>query len=173
MVPRRFLWLVLLAAVCSAPAFAAKQRPCVTIDEATKLVNKDVCISAHVYNVVKLPDGTRFLDVCSPQTPDADCRFTIESLYEDHEDVGELNNYRDRNVQIRGIVRPMRGRAGMMLNRARQFHGGPPKFEPNPLLAGGFNAAQSQPPIYDPNLRAQGGGRSFMNSREQETRPGK
>ena len=48
-----------------------------------KLLNKDVCISAHVYDVVQLPNGTSFLDVCTPQTSDDLCRFTIVSLWED------------------------------------------------------------------------------------------
>jgi hypothetical protein len=143
---------------------------CVAAEEASKMLNKDLCIAAHVYDVVALPDGTRFLDVCSPETPDDACRFTIVSLREDRSDVGELAQYRDADVQVRGIVRPMRGRSGMVLSHARQFHGGPPKFRPNPKLARGFNAEQDRPPIQDPNLRAQGGVRSFMNSRERETR---
>lgn len=154
-------------------SFAAKPRPCVTAEEAAKLLDKDVCISAHVYDVVQLADGTRFLDVCSPETPDEACRFTIVSLREDSEDVGELTRYRDMDVQVRGIVRPMHGRAGMVLSHARQFSGGPPKFRPNPRLAHGFSAEQDRPPVQDPNLRGQGGARSFMNSRVQETRPAK
>jgi len=85
---RQVGWLVLLAAVSPALAFAGSPKPCVTADEATKLVNKDVCITAHVYDVVELPDGTRFLDVCTPDTPDEKCRFTIVSLREDREEVG-------------------------------------------------------------------------------------
>jgi hypothetical protein len=122
---------------------------------------------------VELPDGTRFLDVCSPDTSDEACRFTIVSLWEDREEVGELRKYRDMDVQVRGIVRPMHGRAGMVLSHARQFSGGPPKFKPNPKLVRGFSADQDRPPVRDPNLRSQGGGRSFMNSRDQETRPTK
>jgi hypothetical protein len=150
-------------------AFAAKAKQCVTADEAAKMLNKDICVSAHVYDVVELSDGTRFLDVCSPQTPDDKCRFTVVSLYEDREEVGELKKYRDLDVQIRGIVQPMHGRAGMTLSHARQFYGGPPKFKPNPLLARGFNAEENRPPVNDPNLRSQGGRRSFMNTRDQET----
>jgi hypothetical protein len=126
-----------------------------------------------VYDVVELPNGTRFLDVCSPRTPDEACRFTIVSMGEDRDEVGELRKYKDMDVRMRGIVRPMHGRAGMMLSHARQFYGGPPKFKPNPRLAHGFDAEASRPPVYDPNLRSQGGGRVFMNSREQETRPAK
>ena len=170
---RRMGWLMLLAALSSALAFAGQQKPCVTADEATKLVNKDVCISAHIYDVVELPDGTRFLDVCTPDTPDEKCRFTIVSLHEDREEVGELRKYRNMNVQVRGIVRPMHGRAGMVLSHARQFYGGPPKFKPNPKLARGFNGEQSRPPLYDPNLRSQGGRRAFMNTRDKEALPQK
>ncbi len=170
---RRFGFFLLWAAFAPTLASAAKPKPCVTAEEATRLIDKDVCVSAHVYDVVELPDGTRFLDVCAPQTTDEQCRFTLVSLWEDREDVGELRKYRDMDVQVRGIVRPMHGRAGMVVSHARQFYGGPPKFRPNPRLARGFSAEESRPPIRDPNLRPQGGGRSFMNSRDRETVTGK
>ena len=169
----RFLGLIWLAATASLTARAAKPAPCVSVEEAGRLIDKDLCISAHVYDVVQLTDGTRYLDVCPPQTPDDDCRFTIVSLWQDRDEVGELTKYRDTDVQVRGIVRPMHGRAGMLLSHARQFHGGPPKFQPNPKLARGFDAEQDRPPIRDPNLRSQGSPRSFMNTRDQETRTGK
>jgi hypothetical protein len=169
----RLNWLAIL--VICAPTFslAAKSKPCVPAEQAAQVLNKDVCISAHIYDVVQLPDGTRFLDVCSPQTPDEQCRFTVVSLPEDRSEVGELTKYRDANVQIRGIVQPMHGRAGMVLSHARQFYGGPPKFKPNPLLARGFTAEQERPAINDPNLRSQGGRRAFMNTRDQEPLPAK
>jgi hypothetical protein len=171
MLLRRVGWGVFVAAVLPALAFAGAQKPCVTADEATKFVNKDVCVTAHIFDVVELPDGTRFLDVCTPETPDEKCRFTIVSLWEDRDEVGELRKYRDMNVQVRGIVRPMHGRVGMMLSHARQFYGGPPKFKPNPKLLHGFNAGERRPPINDPNLRSQGGRRAFMNTRDKETLP--
>jgi hypothetical protein len=170
---RRLHWLVLLALAAPLPAFAAAQKPCVTAEEASKLINKDVCVTAYVYDVVQLPDGTRFLDVCSPQTADEACRFTIVSLWEDREEVGDLGKFRDMNVQVRGLVRPMHGRVGMVLSHVRQFSGGPPKFKPNPKLARGFSADESRPPINDPSLRSKGRGRAFMNVRDQETRPAK
>jgi hypothetical protein len=168
---RRVRWVVLFVALSSVLAFAGSQKSCITAEEATKLVDKDVCVTAHIYDVVELPDGTRFLDVCMPDTPDEKCRFTIVSLWEDRDAVGELRKYRNMNVQIRGIVRPMHGRAGMVLSHARQFYGGPPKFKPNPKLARGFNADENRPPINDPNLRSQGGRRAFMNTREKEALP--
>ena len=63
--------------------------------------------------------------------------------------------------------------AGMLLSHARQFYGGPPKFKPNSKLVRGFSADQSRPPVNDPNLRSQGAGRAFMNTRDQEPRPAK
>jgi hypothetical protein len=164
-----------IALIVCAPTFAlaAKPRPCVPANQATQLLNKDICVSAHVYDVVQLPDGTRFLDVCSPQTPDDQCRFTVVSLPQDRIEVGELTKYRDADVQIRGIVQSMHGRAGMVLSHARQFYGGPPKFKPNPLLARGFSAENERPPVNDPNLRSQGGRRTFMNTRDQEPLPAK
>lgn len=130
--------------------------------------HKDVCVEVHVYDVVEVADGTRFLDVCSPDTPDAQCTFTIVSLREDRREVGELEKYRNGDVQVRGIMQPMHGRNGMILSHARQFHGGPPKFKPNQKLLRGFSGDQSRPPVSDPNLRAQGGHRAFMNSKDQE-----
>ncbi|HZL53686.1 MAG TPA: hypothetical protein VFC37_22345 [Terracidiphilus sp.] len=167
---RRF---VLFSLIAPMPAYAGGAKPCITADQASKLVNKDVCVTAHVFDVVELSNGTRFLDVCTPETPDDACRFTIVSLREDRDDVGELRKYKDMNVHIRGTVQPMHGRSGMMLSNARQFYGGPPKFKPNPRLAHGFNAEDTRPPVSDPNLRSQGGRRAFMNTRDQETRPAK
>lgn len=155
----------------SLSAFAAKARPCLAADQAAQMLNKDVCVAAHIYDVVELEDGTRFLDVCSPETPDDKCRFTVISLREDRDDVGELGKYRNQDVQIRGMVEPMRGRSGMVLSHVRQFYGGPPKFRPNPLLARGFSADEERAPVSDPNLRPQGGRRAFMNTRDQETVP--
>lgn len=166
----RFALILLLYPLAT---FAAHPKSCITAEEAAKLANKDVCIDAHVYDVVELQDGTRFLDVCAPETPDAECRFTIVSLREDRNEVGELRKFRDRDVHIRGMVRPMHGRNGMLLSHARQFYGGPPKFRPNPKLLRGFSAEQSKPPIADPNLRPHGEHRAFMNSRDRETLSGK
>ncbi len=170
--PSRSLAWALLMVLGSSLALAAP-KSCVPAGQAAKLVNKDVCISAHIYDVVQLPNGTRFLDVCSPETPDEQCRFTIVSLWQDREEVGELTRYKDMDVRIRGIVEPMHGRAGMILSHVRQFNGGPPKFRPNSLLVRGFNAEQERAPISDPNLRSQGGRRSFMNTRDQEPLPAK
>jgi hypothetical protein len=173
MILRRTCGLALLAAIAPPGVLAARARTCVAAEDAAQMVNRDICVSAHVYDVVELSDGTRFLDVCSPQTSDEACRFTIVSLREDRDEVGELTRYRDLDVQVRGIVRPMHGRAGLVLSHARQFYGGPPKFRPNPKLARGFSGDEDRPPVQDPNLRAQGGRRSFMNSRDVETRTAK
>jgi hypothetical protein len=163
--------IALFFALCPTLTFAGKPTPCVTAQEASRSLNKDICISAHIYDVVELPDGTRFLDVCPPEVTDAECRFTIVSLQADRESVGELTHYRDANVHIRGLVQPIHGRAAIVLSHERQLRGGPPKFRPNPKLLHGFAGDDERPAIRDPNLRAQGGTRSFMNPWEQEPAP--
>jgi hypothetical protein len=168
-----FAGILLLISLFPSHAFAAHAKPCISLDEAAKVTSKDVCIEAHVYDVVELQDGTRFLDVCPPATPDEQCRFTIVSLRDDRAEVGELQKYRDADVHVRGMVQSMHGRSGMVLSHARQFYGGPPKFKPNPKLLRGFSGDQAKPPVADPNLRPHGGHRAFMNSRDQEPLPGR
>jgi hypothetical protein len=161
---------VLCVLFASMPAFAGQQKPCVAPEDAAKNLNKDICVQAHVYDVVELPDGTRFLDVCTPETPDEKCRFTIVSLREDRDTVGDLEKLKDANVEVRGIVSAMHGRAGMVLSHARQFYGGPPKFRPNPALARGFTGDAEKPAIKDPNLQPQGRGRAWMNTNDKKSR---
>ena len=169
----RRLCLAVFALIAPLVGFAGGPKPCLSADQAIKMLNKDICIAAHVYDVVQLPDGTRFLDICTPDTPDERCRFTILSLWEDHGEVGELRKYRDRDVRIRGLVRPMHGRAGIFLSHERQFYGGPPRFKPNARLAHGFTGEQDRPPLADPNLRPQGGHRAFMNAKDKEPQAAK
>src|SRR3974390_588893 len=115
--------LALIVLLCPLAAFAAHPKPCITADEAAKLVNKDVCIEAHVYDVVELADGTRFLDVCSPETPDEKCSFTIISLRQDRKGVGGLDELRGKEIEIRGTVHSFAERAGIVLSHERQLHG--------------------------------------------------
>jgi hypothetical protein len=165
--------LTLFVLTATSVALAGKPSACLTPNEAADMPKKDVCLAAHVYDVVQLSDGTRFLDVCAPDTPDDRCRFTVVSLRGDRPEVGDLGKFRDADVQIRGTVEPMHGRTGIVLSHARQFSGGPPKFRPNLRLLHGFGGDAEKPPIADPNLRQQGGHRAFMNQRDRVTLPSK
>jgi hypothetical protein len=164
-------WLALWIAIFPLAAAAAAEKPCVAPEEAGKYLNKDICISAYIYEVVELGNGTRFLDLCPPQTPDDQCRFTIVSFKQDRKETGDLKKYLHTDVRVRGVVQPMRGRTAMVLSHVRQFSGGAGKFRPNPRLLSGFNAGESSPPLSDPNLQSQGTARSFMNSSDRETLP--
>ena len=145
-------------AVCSVMLFTATMlsgaRTCYSPEDALSHQNKDVCVTAHVYDVVELADGTRFLDVCRPETPDEQCRFTVMSMHSDRNEVGDLNQYRQQDIEIRGVVRPYGGRAEIILSHARQFHGGAEKFRPNPALLHGFSAEDHKPAVNDPALRS-------------------
>jgi hypothetical protein len=149
----------------------AKNRPgptCVSPAEAAQHPDKDTCVSAHVYDVVELPDGTRFLDICPPDQPDGECRFTVLCPSADRKDVGNLEQMREHDVQIRGVVRATHGRMGIVLSHVRQFSGGPEKFRPNPKLLRDFNGESNKPPIHDPNLAANGRHRNFMDRKDKE-----
>lgn len=67
--------------------------------------------------------------------------------------MGDLNQYSQQDIQIRGVVRPFGGRAEIVLSDARQFHGGAEKFRPNPALLHGFSAEDGRPAVNDPALK--------------------
>jgi hypothetical protein len=137
-------------------ASAATGKPCFDVALAGQHINQDVCIHAHVYDVIELADGTRFLDVCSPETSDAACHFLIISLRQDREAVGNLEPLRSQEIAIRGTVHSFADRVGIVLSHERQLHGGPEKFRPNPALLKGFSAADGKPAFNDPAFRSGG-----------------
>ncbi len=142
-----------LALLMSCPLTYAA-RPCIAPSELAAHLNKDVCVSAHVYEVVELDDGTRFLDVCSPDTQDDKCMFSIMSPKADRREVGELAPLLYQDIQIRGVVRPFPGgRSQILLSHSRQLHGGAEKFRPNPALLSGFSAESGKPAFNSPGLK--------------------
>lgn len=145
-------WILPLCLLLS-PASAAP-RTCVPPESAAKHVNKDVCVAGHVYDVVELSDGTRFLDLCSPATLDGECHFTVVSLQADRNQVGDLSHYLQQDIQIRGVVRPFNSHTEIVLSRERQFHGGSEKFRPNPALLKGFSAESGGTAFKDPATRS-------------------
>jgi hypothetical protein len=148
-------------------------RPCIPVAKAAQQpnLNKDICVSAHVFDVVELTDGTRFLDVCPADVPDDQCRFTLMSLRADDNDVGDLRKYRNQEIAVRGVVRATHGRMGILISHIRQFSGGPEKFRPNPKLLREFNGQSDRIPVRDPNLASSGRHRSFMNTSDRENLP--
>jgi hypothetical protein len=148
-----FFWL---AVAFSAAPGQAVSKPCFAIAEAAQHLNRDVCLSAHVYDVIELADGTRFLDVCSPETSDEACHFTIISLRQDRKEVGSLQELRGQQIEIRGVVHSFSGRAGIILSAPRQLHGGAEKFRPNPALMKGFSAADGKSAFDDPAFKSGG-----------------
>jgi hypothetical protein len=146
---RLFPLILLLTA---ASAFAA--RPCFSPDEALAHSDKDVCVTAHVYEVVESPDGIRYLDVCKPKVAEGACHFTVISLPADRKEVGDLDSYRDQDIHIRGVVHTMHGQSTIVLSHARQFKDGAEKFRPNPALMAGFSADRAGTAFKDPALTA-------------------
>ena len=133
-----------LALLPGLPA-AASSPACAPVDDGALQVRRDACVSAHVYDVVTIANGTRFLDLCSPETADAQCRFSVVSYGEDKRSVGDLEKLRGTDVEIRGTVQRFGARYLMVLNDERQFHHGAARFRPDPRLLSGFSAEDSRP----------------------------
>jgi hypothetical protein len=130
--PRSLIQIAMLL-LLSGSSLAQKNSGCIDVEAAAGAEGKKVCIAAHVYDVAEL-DGTRFLDVCTPQTLDKDCHFFIASFASDKKAVGDLEALRDTDIQIRGTVREYQGRTMLVLNQRQQLHGGNEKFVPNAQL---------------------------------------
>ncbi len=122
---------------CSA---AVAKPACISPEQALQHLHKDVCVEAHVYRVVDGGDEIKILDVCSPETSDADCHFFIISSTENSKSVGDLDRLVGQTIQIRGKIHPIQGRADMVFSSTEQLHGGKPKFHPNPELVKSFSA---------------------------------
>jgi hypothetical protein len=153
---RAFFWWAVAGSSVSFATCGASGRPCHPISEAAQHLNQDICVAAHVYDVIDLADGTRFLDVCSPETSDEACHFTIISLRQDRAEVGSLQDLRGQQIEIRGVVHSFSGRSGIILSAARQLHGGAEKFRPNPALMKGFSAADGKSAFDDPAFKSGG-----------------
>jgi hypothetical protein len=151
-----FLWLAVAGWSAPWPASAATAKLCFDMLQASQHLNQDVCIHAHVYDVIELADGTRFLDVCSPETSDAACRFTVISLRQDQKEVGSLDSLRGQEIDVRGTIHSLADRAGIILSHERQLHGGAEKFRPNPALMKGFSAADGKSAFDDPAFKSGG-----------------
>lgn len=131
--------LVLVLLATTLPAVAANST-CVTPKDALRHIGKDVCVTAHIYRVVDAGEGAHFLDVCSPQTTDADCHFFILSFSHDETSIAYLHGLVGQEIHIRGTVHTMQNHAEITLSDPRQLHGDKGRFQPNPRLAHGFSA---------------------------------
>ncbi len=149
------LWFLFsLGPLLVVTACFASTRPCYTPEEAVEHAGKDICLAAHVYDVVESEDGTRYLDVCEPGKPEESCRFTVMSLEADRKEVGQLESVREQDVRLRGVVHTVHGQSMMVLSHARQFHDGAEKFRPNPELLSGFSAGNGATAFRDPGMSA-------------------
>lgn len=119
---------------------ALARHACIPPDQAMQYLHHDVCVEVHVYRVVDASDGIHFLDVCSPQTSDADCHFFLLSSDEDKKFTGNLQQLVGQTIQIRGKIRTLQGRTDMIFSTQQQLHGGKEKFHPNPQLLKTFSA---------------------------------
>ena len=141
----RYSALFFLLAMLPALPGAAASPACSPLDDGALRAARDTCVSGHVYDVVTVENGTRFLDLCSPETADAQCRFSVVSYGADKRVVGDLEQFRGKDVEIRGAVQHFGQHYLMVLNDERQFHHGAAQFRPDPRLLSGFSAEDARP----------------------------
>ena len=134
----RYSALFLLSAL--VPAAYARVPSCSSADDASLHASEDTCLRAHVFDVVTVPGGTRFLDLCSPDTSDSACRVSVVSYPKDAKQVGDLEGMRGKDIAIRGAVQNYNGRYVLVLNDERQLRGGAARFAPDPRLLRGTSA---------------------------------
>lgn len=162
--PLFFLALSCAFLTAALPAHAARR--CDSPATARRHPHRKLCVKAHVYQEINLADGTRILDVCSPRDSARECHFAFVSLMQNRAAVGSLKPYIGKEIEVRGIIRPLNDRAEILLTRAKQIRLAPKehhrkeearahrsRFHPNPALLKGFNATQSRMPIADPAFR--------------------
>ena len=137
--------ILLALALLLAPPVLASPPTCFPLDDLEMRTARDVCIAAHVYNVVTVENGTHFLDLCRPETADAQCRFSIVSYNADHGSVGNLEQLRGKDVEIRGAIQRYGSRYLMILNDEGQLHHQAPHFRPDPRLLSAFSAEEGAP----------------------------
>ncbi len=130
----RYAALFLLSALLPAAIAHARTPACLPTENVSLRPSEDTCLQAHVFDVVTVPGGTRFLDLCSPDTADDACRVSVVSYAGDRKHVGDLETIRGKDISIRGAMQNYNGRYVLILNDERQLHGGAAHFTPDPRL---------------------------------------
>ena len=161
-------WSVLSCTILAAALPAHAARRCYSPATASRHLHHRLCVKAHVYQEINLDDGTRILDVCRPETHADQCRFAFVSLDRSRSRVGSLESFVGKEIEVRGTIRPVHGRAEILLSNAKQIRITAARknatkeearvrrshFHPNPALLKGFDATQSRMPIADPAFRS-------------------
>ena len=147
----RYSALFLLSALMPAAIAHARTPACSPAADTTLRTSEDTCLQAHVFDVVTIAGGTRFLDLCSPDTQDDACHVSVVSYGKDRKQVGDLEAMRGKDVSIRGALQKYNGRYVLVLNEERQFHGGAARFAPDQRLLRGTSAEGGED--HSPELR--------------------
>lgn len=140
----RFSALFLLSTLMPAAIAHAHTPACTPAADTTLRASEDTCLQAHVFDVVTVSGGTRFLDLCSPDTPDDACHVSIVSYGKDRKQVGDLEAMRGKDISIRGALQNYNGRYVLVLNEERQLRGGAARFAPDQRLLRGTSAESGE-----------------------------
>ena len=136
----------LVALLLSASVMAASD--CLPLNEASRHVGENKCVTGKVVRVKVGAKGVHFVDFCEDQ---AACPFTVVVFPSDLKDVGDVRWLTGRVIEIRGPVKLYDGRAEIILNRVSQLTGGATLIPPLPKnydveKPGHYSAGRLRPP---------------------------
>jgi hypothetical protein len=144
----------LVALLLSASVMAASD--CLPLNEASRHVGENKCVTGKVVRVKVGAKGVHFVDFCEDQ---AACPFTVVVFPSDLKDVGDVRRLTGRVIEIRGPVKLYDGRAEIILNRVSQLTGGATLIPPLPKnydveKPGHYSAGRLRPPKKPAKVKA-------------------
>jgi hypothetical protein len=109
-----YLYIVLF----ESAQFAAAQ--CIAHTEAGQHIGEIHCVSGKIYRVERLDHGVTLLDFC-PESPT--CPFAAVIFARNLKSVGDVRQLQGRTIEVHGKVTEYKGRAEIIVERARQLGG--------------------------------------------------
>jgi hypothetical protein len=110
--------ILLAALLLFAPAAFAED--CLTLDQVSQNVGKNVCVTAKVLKVYEARSGHTYFDFCEDFR---DCPFTAVVFRGDKKNVGDLKQYEGKEIKIYGELKDYKGKPEIIISDRRQFSG--------------------------------------------------
>ena len=150
--------------------FAAKPRPCVTADQAAQMLNKDICVSAHIYDVVSFPTAQASSTSARRRPPTSDAASPSSAWPRTAAKSANSANTATRMCRFEALSVPCAAApawysAMPASSTAARRNSGPIPCSPTASCgAGAASHSRSRP-------ASPGGRRAFMNTQDRELLP--
>ncbi len=102
---------------------------CIPIQEASRHIGEDKCVTGKVLRVKGGSKGVHYVDFCQDQMA---CPFSVVVFSSDLKDVGDVRRLAGQLIEIHGKVKLYDGRAEIILSRVGQLTNGSTMIPPLP-----------------------------------------